>query len=72
MLVRLDGSRPVKYLVTGEEDPKYATVADAISAMSAVPADRLVFLEVRTVHFIHAMIMISYFIGPVWDSATRP
>ena len=44
--MKRDGSRPTKYLLTGDEDPTYRTVKSTLSSISGVAEDSIVFLEV--------------------------
>ena len=45
-VMRQDASRPVKYLLTGEEDQTYETLASKLSELTGLQTSCLVFLEV--------------------------
>jgi ubiquitin carboxyl-terminal hydrolase 6/32 len=49
--LRLSGSRPTKYLLTGEEDQTYLDLARKLSELSQTQADSIVFLEVFSLPF---------------------
>lgn len=46
LVVRLDGSQPVRYCLRQEMDDKYRRVKENISALTDIPASRFVLVDV--------------------------